>query len=228
MKFNSPGFFQRLCWLPAKIFMYCCFRPRAEGLEHLENLPGNVIFAGNHVSAIDPLLIVTRLPFSSDKLPVIYVTHERRAYLKEGKTWRRHLYGGKLFELVGGYPAYAGSGGYGEALRDHLAALAAGQSVCIFPVGFLHSIRQITEARGGAAYLAQKTNLPIVPFRIKGLRRQTRFIDFLLRRARLSLVFGRPIYAEDIFDSPLEEVTESNRKEFAKASVKLMRRVSRL
>ena len=208
--------------------MYCCFRVRAEGLEHLENLSSNVIFAGNHVSAVDPLLVVTSLPFSSDKLPVIYVTHERRAYLKKGKTWRRHLYGGKLFELIGGYPAYAAGGNYAEALRNHLAALSAGRSVCIFPVGFLHGIRQIAEARGGAAYLAKKMNLPIVPFRIKGLRRETRFIDFLLRRARLNISFGEAVRAEDLFDSSLEEVDESDRESFKNASIELMRRVASL
>ena len=228
MKFNSPAFFQRLGWLPVKIFMYCCFRVRVEGLEHLENQPGNVIFAGNHVSAVDPLLIVTCLPFFSDKLPVIYVTHERRAYLEKGKTWRRHFYGGKFFEPIGGYPAYAGADDYGEALRNHLAALAAGRSVCIFPVGSLHGIRQIAEARGGVSYLAKKTNLPIVPFRIKGLRRETRFIDFLLRRSRLSISFGEPVRAEDIFSPPLEEEDESDRKKFEKASVELMRKVARL
>ena len=228
MRFSFPGFFQRLGWLPVKLCMYGCFRPQVRGLEHLKNLPGGAIFAGNHVSAVDPLIIVTCLPFFSDKLPVIYVTHERRVYLKKGKTWRRHFYGGKFFEFLGGYPAYADAGGYDGALRDHLAALAAGQSVCIFPVGFLHGIRQIAEARGGVSYLAKKTRLPIIPFRIKGLRRQTRFVDFLLRRARLGVVFGEPLYAEDIFDSPLEEVSRSDRRKFEKASVELMRRVAKL
>ena len=85
MKFNLPSLFQRLGWLPAKIIMYCCFGLRVRGLEHLKNLPGNVIFAGNHVSAIDPLLILACLSFSSDKLPIIYVTHERKTYLKKGE-----------------------------------------------------------------------------------------------------------------------------------------------
>ena len=228
MKFNLPSLFQRLGWLPAKIIMYCCFSLQARGLEHLENLPGNVIFAGNHVSAIDPLLIVTCLPFYSDKLPIIYITHERRTYLKKGKTWRRYFYGGKLFEMIGGYPAYAGVDDYSEVLKNHLAAIAAGRSVCIFPVGYLHGIRQISEARAGASYLAKKTNLPIIPFRIKGLHRQTRFIDLLLRRARLSISFGRPVWAKDIFAVPPGEVDESDRKKFEDASVELMRRVAEL
>ena len=228
MKFNSANLFQRLGWLPAKIIIYGCFRLQARGLGHLANLPGNVIFAGNHVSAIDPLLIVTCLPFASDKLPIIYVTHERKTYLKKGKTWRRYFYGGKFFEMLGGYPAYAGAGDYGQALQNHLAALAAGRSVCIFPVGQLHGIRQIPEARGGVSYLAKKTGLAIIPFRIKGLRRQTRLVDFLLRKARLRISFGEPVWAEDIFAASAGQVDKSDRKEFKDASVELMRRVARL
>ena len=228
MKFNLPSFFQRLGWLPAKIIIYCCFGVRVRGLEHLNNLPGNVIFAGNHVSAVDPLLILACLPFSCNKLPIIYVMHERKTYLKKGKTWRRYLYGGKLFEMIGGYPAYTGVDDYDQVLQNHLAAIAAGRSVCIFPVGYLHGIRQISKARAGASYLAKKTNLPIIPFRIKGLRRQTRFIDLLLRKSRLSLSFGQPVWAEDIFAVPPEEVDESDRKKFEDASVRLMRKVAGL
>ena len=130
--------------------------------------------------------------------------------------------------MIGGYPAYAGVDDYDQVLQNHLAAIAARRSVCIFPVGYLHGIRQISEARAGASYLAKKTNLPIIPFRIKGLRRQTRFIDLLLRKSRLSISFGRPVWAEDIFTVPPGEVDKSDRKKFEDASVKLMRKVAGL
>ena len=130
--------------------------------------------------------------------------------------------------MLGGYPAYAEAGGYDQALRDHLAALAAGLSVCIFPVGYLHSLEQITEAQGGVSYLAKETGLPVVPFKIEGSMWHARAIDHLRRRPKLSLLFGEPICAQDIFDCPLAEVKQSDREKFKRASVELMRKLAEL
>lgn len=194
----------------------------------MKRLPGNVIFAGNHVSAFDPLLLATCLPLTSGKLPVVFVTHERQAYLKSAQTWRRHFYGRKFFKMLGGYPAYAGANDYSRALRDHLAALEAGRSVCIFPVGSLHSLDRITEARGGVSYLAKETDLPVIPFKIEGAMWHARPIDHLRRRPKLDVLFGEPLRAQDIFDCPLAEVKQSDREKFRRASVELMRRLSNL
>lgn len=226
--FDSVRFFQRLGWWPAKIFLACFCRIEVDGLEHLEDLPGNAILAGNHVSAADPLLVATCLPPGSDKLPVVFVTRERQAHREIATSWRRHLYGGRFFEILGGYPAYAGTGDYAKALQHHLAAIAAGRSVCIFPVGRLHRVDQIFQARGGAAYLAKKTGRPIVPFKIAGNYWPGSLAGFFRRRPRLGITFGQPIRVEDIFDSPLEEVSETDQAKFEKASVKLMQIIVRL
>ncbi len=228
MKYNSPSFFQHLIWMPVRIFMYWCCHVKIEGVEHVKNMQGNVIFASNHITEIDPLMVVACLPFFSNKLPIIYATRAKKTYRETLKNWRKYIYGGKFFEIIGGYEVYPGSNDYNKALRNHLEAIASRRSVCIFPVGRLHSVKEIDEARGGISYLAKETGLPIIPIHIKGVDRGIRPIDYIRRKPRLRVTFGQPIYAKDIFDRPIEKIDKSDRKKFENASIELMRKIVQL
>ncbi len=105
LRHNSPSFFQHLIWLPLRLFMFVCCSADIKGARNLHKVPGNVIFASNHVSELDPLLIVAGLPFFSDKLPIIYDVMETKAYRENWSSWRKFLYGGTFFRIIGGYEA---------------------------------------------------------------------------------------------------------------------------
>ena len=150
-----------------------------------------VIFAANHSSEWDPILVPAALPFFSRLLPVFYVSRSRDFYKTSG--WRQVLYGGFLFKLWGAHAGVSGVRDYAQSLAPHLALLARGGSVLIFPEGRKTRDGNIqNEAHGGVAYLARATGAPVVPVRIFGDFNMS-LADFLLRRRRIEVVFGTPI-----------------------------------
>ncbi len=152
-----------------------------------------VIFAANHSSELDPILVPAALPFLSPLLPIFYVSRPRVFYKTSG--WRQFLYGGLLFKLWGAHSVRPAVGGadYAQSLAAHIQILKIGGSVLIFPEGRKTRDGNIQrEAHGGVAYLARTTGMPVVPVRIFGDFNMT-LGDFFLRRRRIVVVFGTPI-----------------------------------
>lgn len=187
---------------------YFFFRFRVEGVE---NVPKDtaVIFAVNHTSKLDPFILCAALPLGSRHLPLYFVSRERRFYTYTRT--ERILYGGWLFRLLGAYPAYSGNKDYEYSLREHVALLEEGRSVCIYPEGGLARNGHERKSRGGVSYLASKTNLPVVPVYMGGLDNLT-WRDFWLRKKRVAVVFGEPLQFKG---NPILEVF----KAFAKSVV---------
>jgi 1-acyl-sn-glycerol-3-phosphate acyltransferase len=207
-----PMLLQRVAWMPIRIsgMIFGSFEVR--GIEHIERLDGNVIIASNHASELDPLFIVASLPFFSRHMPLFFVSRESGFYTKGlvGK-----IYGGRFFKMMGAYPAYSGLRDYKESLRHHLA-IAKKQSLCIFPTGDMQETIDSTKARGGVAYLAKETALPVVPVRIQGLERTT-LQDFFFLKKKIILSFGKPLFSEELFENK-----ETGGNEYQKAARKLM------
>ncbi len=221
---SSPSFFQRLIWLPIRLFMRMCCSVQIIGVENVKKVHGNAVFVSNHVTEIDPLMIVAALPFFSTKIPIAFVTSDTQTYRDNWSGWRKFLYGGNFFKIIGGYPAYKGLNNYEHALKNHLLASEKGMAVCIFPVGRRHADSDIGEARGGASFLIQSTSLPAIPVHIQGLNRQTSIGDYLKRRPKLVITFGAPVYSKEIFGTK----KTYSRKDYEKASVQLMKKIIEL
>ena len=227
-RFSSPSFFEHLIWLPVRVFLTVCGSLKIKGTENLRNVPTQVIVASNHATELDPLIIVSCLPFLSNLLPLIYVVRDKKFYKSNWQGLRRMFYGGNFFKIIGGYEAFSGLNNYEHALSNHLQAIEQGLSVCIFPVGRMHDSDGHQEAKGGVAYLAAKTGLPIVPVHIKGVDRQTTFWDYLARKPKLTISFGEPIYAQDIFDVALQTINQKSKVACEKAAVKVMANIAKL
>lgn len=208
--------------------MHVCCSVKIAGRENINKLPGNAIIATNHVTEIDPLLIVAALPFSSELLPLIFVARERKYYKTRWQGLRRVLYGGVFFRLAGGYEAYGGMKDYEKALRNHLKVLEEGGSVCIFPVGRLHDAEAHKEAKGGVGYLVARTGLPVLPMHIQGIHRKTTLWDCLRRRPKVTITIGEPIFANDIFVHPMTSDRADTHHEYQAAAVILMERIMNL
>lgn len=205
--------------------MYVCCSVKISGVENAKQVRGNAIVASSHATELDPLMIVACLPFFSNLLPLIYVVKPKNFYSANWKGLRKILYGGTFFRLIGGYEAYTGMNNYDKALANHLQALEQGLSVCIFPVGRWHASDEYKSAKGGVAYLAAKTNLPIIPVHIQGIDNDTKTKDYFGRKPKLTITFGKPLYAKDIFKEPLETITAASNKECTKAAVIVMKKV---
>lgn len=187
---------QRLVWLPTHLaFKFFC-RLEVRGIKNIKT-EKNIIFAVNHTSELDPILIASQLPFLSKHLPLFYTCRENDFY-KNKKGLKKIVYGGNFFRAWGAHQVYVGLKNYEQALINHIKILNIGSSVCIFPEGKKNTDNQPIKAKGGVGFLSHKTQLPIIPVFISGAQLTT-FRDFFMRKRRIKIIFGEPIYTSDIF-----------------------------
>jgi len=196
MRYSSPFILQTLVWIPTWFVLTLCGRFRKYGRENLKGLSRGVIFAANHGSELDPILVPASLnPFSA-VMPIFYVAREREFYEKDG--FSKYIYGGFWFKLWGAYPAYMGKKDYAFSLQEHIKILNAGKSILMFPEGEKTKNGEVGNGKGGIAFLAHTTGVPIVPVAMSG-HFKMRPIDFLLRRRSLAINYGKPIYPTELF-----------------------------
>lgn len=221
---HMPSFLQHLAWGPLRLSMRIFCSLEIKGIENINCLKRNAIIASNHISELDPLLIVACLPFLSRHMPLFFVSREKDFY---GSGWRHFVYGGRFFRLMGAYPAYVGLKNYEQALRHHLRLIHEKKDIVIFPMGKIALRGEPAEAKGGATFLARQTKLPIVPVLIQGIEHIS-ISDFLLRKRKLTITFGKPLNVEDVFQDIDNSVIEDERNDYEKATSVLMEKVAQL
>lgn len=188
-----PFILQHLAWPFARPFFSYFLRPEYHGIENISELPKKrrVIFASNHISELDPILITGSMPFASRFLPLFYVSRSKKDY-RNGSVLKRLLYGGVFFKLWGAFPTFSGHKDYAKSLTHHLRILKMNLPVLIFPEGGISRGGVRREARGGVIYLARESDALIVPVRISGTSDMTSK-DFYSRKRRCAVTFGKPI-----------------------------------
>lgn len=214
-----PYILQNLIWIPTRIILRYFIDLKIEGLEHLRDVRTPVIFASNHTSELDPVLIPAALPLCSRFSPIFYVSRERSFYTPT--LFRRLFWGGTFFKLWGAHPTLPGLGDYARSLATHVSIILGGGSLSIFPEGKMgYEPGIFHEAKGGVAYLSHATRAVIIPVGIDGSYQITPR-QFLKRNRKVRVVFGRPIAHEDLFaggDTPSPE-------EYKRAAREVMDRV---
>lgn len=215
----SPLILQTLIWPFIRPLFWFFLHLEIRGTNNLPPIAhrGNgVIFAVNHGSELDPILVPATLPFLSPLAPMFYASRESEFY--KNSKWRRFFYGGLLFRLWGSHALHPGHRDYGISLSSHLELLRRGKSLCMFPDGRKTSDEEIGSiAHGGVGYLAWRTGAAVVPVRISDIR-NTSLFDFFLRRRQVSVTFGIPLRAEELF-SLSEEPTAAD---FRSAAARIM------
>ena len=217
-----PSILQRIVWLPVRLGFKLFCHLEVSGLENVDE-ENNLIFASSHASELDPILIAVSLPLLSRHLPLFFTGQEKKFY--KGMGWKRLIYGGRFFKAWGAYPVYVGLKNYEQALRHHIAIIRGGNSVCIFPTGKRTADGEPAKARGGVAFLAHKTQVPVVPVFIHGAR-GIMPQDFFLQRRKVSVIFGRPIHANDLFANSKNIVLNDRINDYEKAAAKIMKLVA--
>lgn len=194
----EPIFFQFIIYIITLILFKIFCRFTVSGRENLTGLNKKImIFATNHSSEWDGILLRVALPlFSKRFLPMYYVSRLREFYTDSG--WRKILYGGHFFNLLGAYPAYSGHQDYAYSLQNHIAILRRNLgAVCIFPEGKRTKDGKLGSGHGGVAFLAHQTGTPVIPVAINGLVKLT-LRDFILGRRKVSVNFGKAIDPQTI------------------------------
>ena len=138
-----------------------------------ENVPeeGGVLLASNHLSNIDPPLIG-----SSIRRPIHYFAKEELFRIPVLGWWIAH---------INAFPVRRGEHDIG-AFKKARSLLAAGEGVLLFPEGHRSKTGELGAARPGAAMLAIKAGVPVVPVCIVNSHR-------LLQFEKLKVAFGKPM-----------------------------------
>jgi 1-acyl-sn-glycerol-3-phosphate acyltransferase len=189
----TPFVLQRIAWPLAQPFFTFFLRTKYNGIANVVKLPRNkrIIFASNHISELDPILITGSMPFFSRFLPLFYVSRSKKDY-RNGSVLKRLIYGGLFFKLWGAFPTFSGHKNYEKSLTHHLRILRMNLPVLIFPEGGISRGGVKREPRGGVIYLARYTDALIVPVRISGVSDITSK-DFFKRKRNCIISFGKAI-----------------------------------
>lgn len=201
-------------------FVKVFFRLKIEGrkelvekLKEYKKQEKGILFAPNHISEMDVLMVRFALPFVIPIMPMYYVSMTKDHYQDEKFGWRKHFYGGSFFRLLGAYSAYLGIRDYQASLINHIELLENGKAVCIFPEGKMGmETFKPGEAKGGVGFLAEYTHTDIVPVQLKGFRNinwfkvatlqrpvvEVKYRDILSIDKTLESLKNDPAYVEDI------------------------------
>jgi 1-acyl-sn-glycerol-3-phosphate acyltransferase len=149
-------------------------------VEGRENVPteGAFILAPAHRSNMDTPIAAC-------------VTRRRLRYMGKDTLWKKQPYRWLLSSL-GGFPVTRGSADR-EALKRCIQVLQAGEPLVLFPEGERKSGPLIQPLFDGAAYVASRAQVPIVPVGIGGSERvMPKGAKFIYPR-KVHLVIGKPL-----------------------------------
>ncbi len=151
----------------------------------MENIPtdGPFILAPVHRSIMD-------IPIASA------VTRRRMRFMGKDSLWRHKMFG-SMFSALGAFPVTRGSADL-EALRRCISIINAGEPLVLFPEGTRQSGDTMRPLFDGAAYVALKTQVPIVPVGIGGSQDIMPSGSAKIRRRKCVAVIGEPIYPPKI------------------------------
>ncbi|MBU4488464.1 MAG: 1-acyl-sn-glycerol-3-phosphate acyltransferase [Candidatus Omnitrophica bacterium] len=126
------------------------------GVKHygMENLPkkGSYMVACNHVSHLDAIAAGAFIKGN--------MNYMGKKELFEGRFWGWYMPKLNLINIDRDAPA--------RGMREVIARIKKGQPIFIFPEGTRGDGSSFLEPEPGAAYLAIKHNLPVVPVYVKG------------------------------------------------------------
>jgi len=188
------------------------YRVRVDGAQHIPE-EGPVLLVCNHVSFMDPLLLMANL-----RRPVRFVMDHRTFNLPLLRF---------VFRTARAIPIAAQREDpqvLQQAYDAIDAALAAGEVVCIFPEGGLTCDGEIAPFRTGVEKILALQAVPVVPMALRGLWGSVwSRHDSMLHRARLprrfrawvELVIDAPLAADQVGAAALEARVRQLRGELA-------------
>jgi long-chain acyl-CoA synthetase len=173
---------------------------RVEGLSNLDGLEPPVIFAANHQSILDVPCILMALPFRWRRRVAPAAAREWFAahfHPERFSPWRRFTNGfsyylAALFFNIFTLPQWeAGTMG---ALRYAGELVSDGWCILIFPEGERTEAGEIRSFQPGAAMMASRLGVPIVPVRLEGLDKVLHETWRMARPGRVQVEFGAPMH----------------------------------
>ena len=161
------------------LFLFTRWRVRGK-----ENIPGQgpLLIVVNHLNLADP--------------PIIGVSVNRKVmFLAKEELFRPGL-SGYIVRNYGAFPVRR-SGMNKEAMRKSEQLLAQGMALILFPEGRRSQGAQLESALSGAALIAARSRVPILPIGIAGTE-NIKGITWWLRRPEITVNIGYPFYLSPV------------------------------
>jgi 1-acyl-sn-glycerol-3-phosphate acyltransferase len=170
-------------------------RRRATGRDKISKLKGPVILVANHTSHIDTPVILAALPRRLRKRTAVAAAAD---YF-----YRNKLVASLVSLIFNTVPMERKGGGLGQQATDHLDRLLDdGWNLLVYPEGTRSRSGGAGRVRKGAAVLANRHRLPVVPIRVSGTRAvmppgrlwpKRLHGTMISKRHRVQVSFGEPI-----------------------------------
>ena len=142
---------------------------------HRERLPdGPCIVCPNHAAYRDPFCVAIAVGNS-----------EYLHYMTKATYFDKPVIG-PFIRSIGAFRVDPEKG-YLSAIREAMQYLKKGEKVCIFPEGTRNRTGEDLEGKAGAAMIAARMHVPVVPTKIENSRKFFRFVH---------VTFGEPMYIE--------------------------------
>lgn len=197
---------------PIRIFLYLVLQKIVVGIfkcyyklsfEGKENLPkdGSNIFASNHRSYLDPILIAmaARVPCS---------------YMAKEELFKQNAFFKWLITAFGAFPVTRGKGDT-AAIDLSMEKLNMGRNLVIFPEGTRSKDGTVGRGKTGVALIAAMAQVPVIPVGIN-------FEGKLKFRKKLVVRFGKPIDPEEL------NITSVNPRDLKALKTRIMDEIKKL
>lgn len=184
-------FIWNFTWLAVRPILIIFCRFKVYGKENLLKLEKPfIIAAAMHANYADPFIAAAALPFNSDFFPIRYMT---KANIFDKSVLR------EILKIYGAFRVEYNIG-IENSLKDAVSLVKNGEVVGIFVEGGKSRNGKLGEIKPGAAYLALKTDIPVLPLALSGTF-NLNVVNLLFRRNKVVVSFGQPIFA-NIIDLP--------------------------
>jgi 1-acyl-sn-glycerol-3-phosphate acyltransferase len=149
------------------------------------------IIGGEKVPAHGPFVLSPVHRSNVDFLLASFVVPRRMRYMGKASIWKWSA-PGRFFSMLGAFPVHRGSADR-ESLRTCIRVIENGEPLVMFPEGTRRSGPQVDVLFDGAAYVAARTGVPIVPVGVGGSEAAMPHGSKLIKPRKIVLVVGDPI-----------------------------------
>lgn len=156
-------------------FILIIYRHKVDGRENLKELDEPVVFAANHTSPFDALVILYSLPLRIRKKVSAIMSieyHFNHFFYRTGPLWRRAIEALGFYILLNLFIntcPLSRTHGFKQNMENIGKIINRGWSVLIFPEGKITTDGKINEFESGVGVIASDMEVSIVPLRVKGL-----------------------------------------------------------
>lgn len=179
---------KKVFYVFTKMFFFICLKVYNRfKVINITKIPlnGRVIVVANHCSNLDPIAVGVAFP-------------GRLSYLAKAELFKNPILS-FLMKAIGAIPVSKESNqSAGAALKAFLNILESGSSVLLFPEGARSFNGKLQPLEGGAALIAMKSKVPVLPVYISGTHEAMPRGSSKIRPVTISVIFGDVIDPEDL------------------------------